>query len=57
MQIRAAVTNGLNEGFSIEEVELQEPGEGEILVEIRAAGICHTDSGAVRKSDRSHVVL
>ena len=48
MQIRAAVTNGLNEGFSIEEVELQEPGEGEILVEIRAAGICHTDSGAVR---------
>ncbi|HSV77970.1 MAG TPA: alcohol dehydrogenase catalytic domain-containing protein [Ramlibacter sp.] len=33
--------------FRIEEVELEGPGEGEVLVEIRAAGLCHSDLSVV----------
>jgi alcohol dehydrogenase len=33
--------------FRIEEVELQGPGEGEVLVEVRAAGLCHSDLSVV----------
>ena len=33
--------------LSIEEVELQAPGHGEILVRIRAAGLCHSDLSAI----------
>jgi len=29
--------------FRIEEVELEGPGEGEVLVEVRGAGLCHSD--------------
>jgi Zn-dependent alcohol dehydrogenase len=29
--------------FRIEEVELEGPGEGELLIEVRAAGLCHSD--------------
>jgi len=29
--------------FRIEEVELDGPGEGELLIEVRAAGLCHSD--------------
>ncbi|WP_137891180.1 zinc-binding dehydrogenase [Ramlibacter sp. 2FC] len=29
--------------FRIEEVELDGPGEGELLVEVRGAGLCHSD--------------
>jgi Zn-dependent alcohol dehydrogenase len=39
--------------FRIEEVELQAPGPGEVLVEVRAAGLCHSDlaqvAGAVKR--------
>ena len=33
--------------FRIEEVELDGPGEGEVLVEIRGAGLCHSDLSVV----------
>lgn len=33
--------------FVIEEVELEGPGEGEVLVEVRAAGLCHSDLSQV----------
>jgi alcohol dehydrogenase len=33
--------------FAIEEVELEAPGEGEVLVRIRAAGLCHSDLSTV----------
>ena len=29
--------------FRIEEVELDPPGPGEVLVEVRGAGLCHSD--------------
>lgn len=34
--------------FRIEEVELAPPGPGEVLVEVRAAGICHSDLSQVK---------
>jgi len=33
--------------FRIEEVELEGPGEDEVLVEVRAAGLCHSDLSQV----------
>jgi len=33
--------------FAIEEVELAAPGEGEVLVRIKAAGLCHSDLSTV----------
>ena len=42
IKCNAAVTDGKG-NFSIERVEVEEPAFDEILVEIKAAGICHTD--------------
>ena len=33
--------------FRIEQVDLEGPGEGEVLVEVRAAGLCHSDLSQV----------
>ena len=41
-QTKAALTKGDGK-FSIETIEVGSPGPGEILVEIKASGICHTD--------------
>lgn len=43
MRIKAAVTHAKGAPYNIEEIELQEPQLGEILVRIVASGICHTD--------------
>jgi len=43
MKIQAAVAHSAEAPFSIEECELQEPGVSELLVELRACGICATD--------------
>ena len=43
MQTRAAIAFEAGKPLSIETVELDGPGEGEVLVEIRSTGICHTD--------------
>ncbi|MBE9553956.1 MAG: S-(hydroxymethyl)glutathione dehydrogenase/class III alcohol dehydrogenase [Proteobacteria bacterium] len=43
MDSRAAVAFKAGEKLSIETVQLEGPKEGEVLVEIKATGICHTD--------------
>ncbi len=43
MKVRAAVTQSKGAPFTIQEVELEEPREDEVLVHMKAAGICHTD--------------
>jgi aryl-alcohol dehydrogenase len=43
MKVTAAVVNEQEKPFTIEQLELADPGPGEILVRIVAAGICHTD--------------
>lgn len=37
-----------SEPFRIEEVDLEGPGPGEVLVEVRAAGLCHSDLSQVK---------
>ncbi|MEM7651660.1 MAG: S-(hydroxymethyl)glutathione dehydrogenase/class III alcohol dehydrogenase [Pseudomonadota bacterium] len=43
MQSRAAVAHKAGAPLSIETVEVEGPREGEVLVEIKATGVCHTD--------------
>ncbi|AQV98398.1 NAD(P)-dependent alcohol dehydrogenase [Cupriavidus necator] len=43
MKITAAVTRAPCAPFVLEEVELDPPGAGEVLVRIVGAGLCHTD--------------
>jgi S-(hydroxymethyl)glutathione dehydrogenase/alcohol dehydrogenase len=43
MQVRAAVAYGAGQPLSVETVELDGPRAGEVLVEIKASGVCHTD--------------
>src|SRR6186997_18898 len=43
MKTRAAVARKAGAPLSLETVDLDGPREGEVLVEIKATGICHTD--------------
>ncbi len=43
MDVKAAVAFEAGKPLSIETVKLEGPKEGEVLVEIKATGICHTD--------------
>ena len=43
MKTKAAIAWKAGQALTIEEVDLQGPQEGEVLVEIKATGICHTD--------------
>ena len=43
MKIRAAVLERFGEPLVVQEVELAEPGPGEVLVRLVACGVCHTD--------------
>jgi S-(hydroxymethyl)glutathione dehydrogenase/alcohol dehydrogenase len=47
---RAALLYGPGEDYKIDTVEVDEPGPGEVLVEIRACGLCHSDEH-VRSGD------
>jgi S-(hydroxymethyl)glutathione dehydrogenase / alcohol dehydrogenase len=51
MQVRAAVAHKAGESLSIETVELDGPKAGEVLVEIKATGICHTDAYTLSGAD------
>lgn len=46
MQAQAAIADG-NGKFSLETIEVLEPAGDEVLVEIKAAGICHTDHASL----------
>jgi S-(hydroxymethyl)glutathione dehydrogenase/alcohol dehydrogenase len=43
MKIRAAVLEQFASPLVVQEVELAEPGPGEVLVRLHACGVCHTD--------------
>ncbi len=47
MKTKAAVLWEVNTPWSIEEVELDPPGPGEVLVKIAASGMCHSDEHLV----------
>ena len=43
MKTKAAVAWKSGSPLTIEDVDLQGPKAGEVLVEVKATGICHTD--------------
>src|SRR6266705_2711291 len=43
MKIRAAVLEEFGAPLEVQELELAEPGPGEVLVRLVACGVCHTD--------------
>jgi len=47
MKVEAAVLYGVNEPYKIEEIELDAPKEREVLVELVASGLCHSDDHLV----------
>ena len=48
--MRAAVLREVNAPLSVEEVELAEPGPGEVAVRLAASGICHSDWNVITGS-------
>jgi S-(hydroxymethyl)glutathione dehydrogenase/alcohol dehydrogenase len=51
MKVKAAVAFEAGKPLSIEDVELEGPKDGEVLVEINATGICHTDHFTLSGAD------
>ena len=51
MDVKAAVAFGSGKPLSIETVQLEAPQAGEVLVEIKATGVCHTDAYTLSGAD------
>src|SRR5471032_855490 len=51
MKVKAAVAHKAGAPLTIETVELDGPRAGEVLVEIKATGICHTDEFTLSGAD------
>ncbi len=51
MDVRAAVAFEAGKPLTIETVQLEGPKEGEVMVEIKATGICHTDAFTLSGGD------
>ncbi len=51
MKTRAAVAVAAGKPLEIMEVDLEGPRDGEVMVEIKATGICHTDEFTLSGSD------
>jgi S-(hydroxymethyl)glutathione dehydrogenase/alcohol dehydrogenase len=51
MDVRAAVALAPNQPLVIETVQLEGPKAGEVLVEIKATGVCHTDAYTLSGAD------
>jgi S-(hydroxymethyl)glutathione dehydrogenase/alcohol dehydrogenase len=47
MKTKAAVLHGVGQDWQIEEIEVDPPQAGELLVEWKAAGLCHSDEHLV----------
>ena len=51
MKVRAAVAYEPNKPLVVEDVELEGPKAGEVLVQLAATGICHTDDFTLSGAD------
>jgi S-(hydroxymethyl)glutathione dehydrogenase/alcohol dehydrogenase len=51
MEIKAAVAHEANKPLQMETVRLEGPKAGEVLVEIKATGVCHTDEFTLSGAD------
>src|SRR6187431_3693286 len=51
MKTRAAVAVAAGKPLVIDEVDLEGPRAGEVLVEVKATGVCHTDAFTLSGDD------
>jgi len=51
MKARAAIATAAGRPLSIEEIEVEDPRAGEVLIEIKATGVCHTDAHTLSGAD------
>ncbi|MHA1547815.1 MAG: S-(hydroxymethyl)glutathione dehydrogenase/class III alcohol dehydrogenase [Alphaproteobacteria bacterium] len=51
MDVRAAVAHAAGQPLEIETVQLDGPRAGEVLIEVKATGICHTDKFTLSGDD------
>jgi S-(hydroxymethyl)glutathione dehydrogenase/alcohol dehydrogenase len=51
MEVKAAVAHEARKPLQIETVQLEGPKAGEVLVEIKATGVCHTDEFTLSGAD------
>jgi S-(hydroxymethyl)glutathione dehydrogenase/alcohol dehydrogenase len=51
MKVKAAVAYKASQPLVIEEVDLEGPQAGEVLIEIKATGVCHTDAFTLSGED------
>ncbi|MEM9453466.1 MAG: S-(hydroxymethyl)glutathione dehydrogenase/class III alcohol dehydrogenase [Myxococcota bacterium] len=51
MKVKAAVAHTAGQPLSIEEIDLEGPKEGEVLIEVKATGVCHTDAYTLSGAD------
>ena len=49
MKVKAAVLFEINADMAIEDVELDEPKDGEVLVRIAGTGVCRSDFSVSRR--------
>ena len=47
MKTKGAILWGINEPWSVEEIEVGDPQPGEVMVELAASGLCHSDEHLV----------
>ena len=55
MKSRAAVAFEAGKPLEIAEVDVGGPAAGEVMVEIKATGVCHTDAFTLSEIGRAHV--
>jgi len=58
--MKALVVNTLGRGFDFEDVDIAAPIGREVLVEVRASGLCHTDllfAAALKDGSLTRVVV
>jgi S-(hydroxymethyl)glutathione dehydrogenase/alcohol dehydrogenase len=53
MRIRAAVLEEFGAPLAVQEIDLADPGPGEVLVRLQACGVCHTDLYTASGADPS----
>jgi S-(hydroxymethyl)glutathione dehydrogenase / alcohol dehydrogenase len=53
MRMRAAVLEEFGQPLAVQEVDLEEPRPGEVLVRLEACGVCHTDLYTASGADPS----
>ena len=51
MKSKAAIAFSAGEPLSVEEVDLEGPKSGEVLIEVMATGVCHTDAYTLSGGD------